>query len=155
VRTIDTLLTDSPVFAGLEPDQLEFIAGCARNVGFDRDERVFREGEPADVFYLVRRGRVALSAHVPGRGDVTIDTIEPGEVLGWSWLFPPFRWHFDARAVEDVRAVVFDGECLRGKCADDHALGHELLLRFGKVMIDRLRATRVRLLDVYGNPPPN
>lgn len=152
MRTIDRLLAESPVFAGLEPDQLAFIAGCAGNVGFRRGDRVFREGEPADTFWLIRRGRVALSVDVPGRGGVTIETIEAGEVLGWSWLFPPHRWQYDAWAAEDVRAVGFDGRCLRDKCDDDPALGYELMRRFGQVMVERLRATRVRLLDVYGSP---
>ena len=82
-----------------------------------------------------------------------IETIDPGEVIGWSWLFEPYRWHFDAVAVEDVGAVAFDGECLRGKCQDDHELGHALMLRFGQVMIDRLQHTRMRLLDLYGSHP--
>ena len=151
MHTLDELLAESPVFAGLEPDQLEFIAGCAQNVAFEQGRRLFREDDPADTFYLVRRGRVALSTHVPARGDVTIETIEPGEIVGWSWLFPPYTWHFDARAVEDVGAVAFDGACLRGKCEADHALGYELMRRFAQVMIDRLQHTRMLLLDVYGH----
>lgn len=151
MHTLDEIVAESPVFAGLEPAQLQLIAGCARNVAFSKDERLFREGDPADTFYLVRRGRVALTTHVPGRGDVTIETVEPGEVLGWSWLFPPYTWHFDARAVEDAGVVAFDGACLRGKCEDDHGLGYELLRRFAQVMIDRLQHTRTLLLDVYGH----
>jgi CRP-like cAMP-binding protein len=111
---------------------------------------LFREGEPADIFYLLRRGRVALELHAPERGGLVIDTIEPDEVVGWSWLFPPYRWHFDARAASEVRAVAFDGACLRGKCDDDKELGYELMKRFGQVMIDRMQHARVRLLDVYG-----
>ncbi len=131
--------------------QLQLIAGCAHNVAFFKGERLFREGDAADTFYLVRRGRVALTTHVPARGDVTIETVEPGEVLGWSWLFPPYTWHFDARAVEDAGVVAFDGACLRGKCDADHALGFELMRRFAQVMIDRLQHTRRLLLDVYGD----
>ncbi len=151
MHTLDEIVAESPVFAGLEPAQLQLIAGCAHNVAFARGERLFREGDPADTFYLVRRGRVALTTHVPGRGDVTIETVEAGEVLGWSWLFPPYAWHFDARAAEDTGVVAFDGACLRGKCDDDHALGYELLQRFAQVMIDRLQQTRTLLLDVYGD----
>ena len=151
MHTLDEIVAESPVFAGLEPAQLQLIAGCAHNVAFVRGERLFREGDPADTFYLVRRGRVALTTHVPGRGDVTIETVEAGEVLGWSWLFPPYAWHFDARAVEDAGVVAFDGACLRGKCEDDHGLGYELLQRFAQVMIDRLQQTRTLLLDVYGD----
>lgn len=151
MQTLDEIVSESPVFAGLDHEQLQLIVGCAQNAAFFAGERLFREGEAADTFYLVRRGRVALTAHVPGRGEVTIDTIEPGEALGWSWLFPPYRWHFDARAVEDTGVVAFDGACLRGKCDADHALGFELLQRFAQVMIDRLQNTRTLLLDVYGH----
>jgi hypothetical protein len=82
---------------------------------------------------------------------VVIGTLEAGEVLGWSWLFAPYHWHFDARAVGVVRATAFDGACLRGKCDDDPRLGYELMRRFAAVMIDRLQWTRLQLLDVYGN----
>lgn len=151
MRTLDEIVAESPVFAGLEPAQRQLIAGCAHNTAVGSGERLFREGEPADTFFLLRRGRVALTTHVPGRGDVTVDTVEPGEVLGWSWLFPPYTWHFDARAVGDAGLVAFDGACLRGKCSDDHALGYELLQRFAQVLIDRLQHTRTLLLDVYGD----
>jgi hypothetical protein len=94
---------------------------------------------------------VQLEIFAPGRGAVTIQTVDEGDVVGWSWLFPPFRWHFDARALDSVRAVAFDGACLRDKCDDDHSLGYELLRRFSPVMLARLQATRLQLLDVYGN----
>jgi CRP-like cAMP-binding protein len=151
--TLDEVIAQASVFAGLQPDQLALIAGCAKNVGFAEDELLFREGEPADTFFLLRHGRVALELHAPERGGVVIGTLEPGEVVGWSWLYPPYRWHFDARASSQVRAVAFDGACLRGKCEDDKALGYELMKRFGQIMIDRLQTTRVRLLDVYGGAP--
>jgi hypothetical protein len=93
---------------------------------------------------------VAVELHHPPRGTALIETIEAGEVLGWSWLFPPYRWHFDARALLPVRATAFDGRCLRGKCADDRDLGYELMSRFAQILIDRLQWTRLRLLDVYG-----
>ncbi len=151
MQTLDELLSESPVFAGLEPAQLALIAGCRRNVVFAAGDVVFREGDPADTFYLLRRGRVMLSTHLPARGDVAIESIEPGDVLGWSWLHEPYRWHFDAVASEDCGAVAFDGACLRRKCGDDHELGYALLDRFAHVMIDRLQHTRLRLLDIYGD----
>jgi len=150
VHALDELIASSPVFAGLPAEYLTLIAGCARNVGFDDGDFVFREGEVADTFYLVRRGRVAFEMHTPDRGGLVIETADAGDVVGWSWLFPPYRWHFDARAVEDVRAIAFDGACLRGKCVDDPRLGYELMQRFAQVMIDRLQHARFRLLDVYG-----
>ena len=151
MHTLDEVIARAPLFAGLPADALALIAGCAKNVGFDEDELLFREGDPADTFYLVRRGRVALELHAPERGGLVIETIEPDDVVGWSWLFEPYRWHFDARAATAVRAVAFDGACLRGKCEDDKVLGYELMKRFGQVMIDRLQHARVRLLDVYGS----
>jgi CRP-like cAMP-binding protein len=151
MQRLDELLAGVPVFAGLDADTLELLSGCARNVHFDAGASIFLEGEPADEFYVVRQGRVALEAHLTARGGVTIETLEPGEVLGWSWLFPPYRWHFDARALAPVRATAFDAACLRGKCADDPALGYDLMQRFGQVMVQRLQATRIRLLDLYGD----
>jgi len=150
VETLDELIAHAPVFAGLGSEDLTLIAGCAQNVGFDDGELLFREGEPADTFYVVRRGRVSLELHTPERGGLVIDTIEPGEVVGWSWLFEPYVWHFDARAAGPLRAIAFDGACLRGKCDDDKELGYALMKRFAQVMIDRLQHARVRLLDVYG-----
>ncbi len=151
MHLLDEIVAECPVFAGLTEEQLTLIAGCGQNVGFTQGEMLAREGAPADTFYLVRRGRVALTTHVPARGAVVIETLDPGEVVGWSWLFPPYVWAFDARAVDDVRAVAFDGACLRGKCEVDHTLGYELMGRFASVMIDRLQHTRLRLLDVYGS----
>ena len=152
MRTLDTLITESPVFVGLDDEQLALIAGCGRNVTFAAGERLFREGDPAETFFLVRQGIVALDTYVPNRGGLTVDTAGPGEIVGWSWLLPPHRWHFTGRAVEPVRAVQFDGTCLRGKCEDDPLLGYDLLTRFAQVLVERLQATRFQLMDVYGDP---
>ena len=151
MKTLDAEVAGSPVFQSLSAAQLELIAGCGQNTGFEAGDYLFREGGQADTFYLLRRGRVQLEIFAPGRGAVTIQTVDEGDVVGWSWLFPPYRWHFDARALDSVRAVAFDGACLRGKCDDDHSLGYELLRRFSPVMLERLQATRMQLLDVYGN----
>jgi CRP/FNR family transcriptional regulator, cyclic AMP receptor protein len=151
MKTLDAIVAESPIFAGLDQAHLELIAGCAQNTGFDAGRYLFREGDPADTFYLVRHGRVLLETFVPGRGPLTIETIDEGDVVGWSWLFAPYRWHYDARALDMVRAVAFDGACLRGKFNDDKSLGYELLMRFSPVMVERLQATRLQLLDVYGS----
>jgi CRP-like cAMP-binding protein len=150
MKSLADVISSSPVFAGMKREHLDLIAGCARNVGFDEGSLLFREGDRADTFFLVRRGRVALELHTPQTGGLLIETLEPGDVVGWSWLFAPYRWHFDARAVDAVRAVAFDGACLRGKCDDDKELGYELMQRFAQVIIDRLQHARYRLLDVYG-----
>jgi CRP/FNR family cyclic AMP-dependent transcriptional regulator len=150
MRTLDTLLTDSAVFEGLDQEQLTLIAGCASNVVFEPGERLFREGDPADTFFLVRHGLVALDTYVPNSGPLTVETIGPADIVGWSWLVPPYRWHFTGRAVEPVRAVQFDGACLRRKCEEDPLLGYDLLIRFAQVLVARLQSTRLQLLDVYG-----
>lgn len=150
-RSLESLIADAPFFAGVAPEARTLLAGCASNVGFAEGERLFTEGDPADTFYVLRRGSVALEMFVPARGTAVIETIEAGEVVGWSWLFEPYRWHFDARALSLVRATAFDGACLRGKCDADPALGYDLMARFAHVLIGRLQSTRLRLLDVYGD----
>ena len=150
-RPLESVLADAPFLEGLDAERLALLAGCAGNVHFDAGQNLFREGDAADTFYIVRHGSVSLEMFVPTRGPVVIETIEAGEVIGWSWLFAPYRWHFDARALTPVRATGFDGACLRQKCEDDPALGYELMSRFAQVLIERLQWTRLRLLDVYGN----
>ncbi|MGZ5412725.1 MAG: cyclic nucleotide-binding domain-containing protein [Solirubrobacterales bacterium] len=150
MQTIDELIAEAPCFEGMAPAHLELIAGCARNQVFDQGAYLMREGDPAGDFYVIRRGRVALETFVPQRGGLILETIESGELLGWSWLVPPYRTHLDARALTQTHSIRFDGACLRGKCEQDPALGYELMQRFVPVIVDRLQATRFRLLDVYG-----
>ncbi len=151
VRQLEEVLADVPFLAGMSAERLALLAGCGSNVSFAAGETMFREGEPADVFYVIRHGTVAIELHLPARGAMTVETIDAGEVVGWSWLFPPHRWHFDGRALADVRATAFDGACLRGKCDEDPALGYDLTKRFAQVFSERLQWTRLRLLDVYGD----
>jgi CRP/FNR family transcriptional regulator, cyclic AMP receptor protein len=150
MQTLEPILAKHPFFEGLEPKYLQLITSCASNVRFEAETYIFREGEPASLFYIIRQGKVALETLAGSRGPITIETIEAGEVLGWSWLFPPYRWHFDARVVEPTRAIVLDGVCLRTKGETDHDLGYELVKRVAQIMMQRLQATRLQLLDVYG-----
>lgn len=152
MRTIPELITDSPFFAGLDATVVERLAGCAQTARFDAGETLFRAGQSADTFFLIRHGVVAIELRAPTRGTITIETLGDGDVVGWSWLVPPYRWTFDARAAADTAAVSFDGACLRGKCGADPALGYALLQRVSHVMYERLQAARVRMLDVYGKP---
>jgi len=152
MRTIDEVLAELPTFAGLDPGYLEFIAGCGANRVFEAGEHLAHEGDPADSFFAIRHGRVALEVEAPGKGTLMIATLSPGTVVGWSWLFPPYRWSFDARALETTRTVSFDGACLREKCEQDTSLGYQLMQRFASIMLERLQATRLQLLDVYGEP---
>ena len=150
MRTIDEEITDSPIFAGLERSYLELIAGCAQNVHVPGDTLLLREGEPADVFYLIRKGRVALEVNSPARGALLIETLASGDAVGWGWLFEPYRWQIDGRTTEPSDLISFDGACLRGKVEEDHELGYQLMKRFAADAVDRLQATRLQLLDVYG-----
>jgi CRP/FNR family transcriptional regulator, cyclic AMP receptor protein len=151
MRTIDALLTEVPSFEGMAPERLELIAGCAVNRVFETGEYLLREGEPATAFYVIRQGHVALETYVPQRGALTIETLHDGDLVGWSWLVSPHRIVFDARASGQVHTVAFDGGCLRSKCEEDPALGYDLLTRFVAVIVERLQATRLQLLDVYGH----
>jgi CRP/FNR family cyclic AMP-dependent transcriptional regulator len=152
IKTIDTILAELPFFAGLPAEHFKLITGCAKNVHFDAGTYIARESDPADEFFVIRHGQVALQLFAPGKGTVTIATLGDGDVLGWSWLVPPYQWSFDAEAKTLVRAIALDGECLRGKCDDDARLGYELMRRFAVVMVSRLQMTRLQLMDLYGNP---
>jgi len=150
-RGLDEVLAEVPFFEDLPEDEIALIAGCARNVHIDAGEMILRQGDAADTFFVVRHGTVAVGNFVPPRGELVIETLEAGDLLGWSWLFPPYRSHFDARALSTVRATQFDGACLRDKCRADPALGYDLMSRFAQVLIERLQWTRLRLLDIYGD----
>jgi CRP/FNR family cyclic AMP-dependent transcriptional regulator len=149
METLQRILADHPFTHGLNERHLELLVGCASNVRFDAGRVVFREGGEANQFYLIREGKTAVELFAPERGPVNILTVGEGEVLGWSWLVPPYRWRFDARAIEPTRAIVLDGKCLREKSERDSDLGYELLKRIAHIMEERLQATRLQLLNVY------
>ena len=151
METLERLLAEHDLFRGLDDRYVTLLTGCAANVRFDDGAFLLREGEPADRFFVLREGRVALEIRAPGRGPIVIQTLGHDDVLGYSWLFPPFRWRFDARAIEPTRALALDGQCLRGKCDEDPVLGYELMKRFAGIALQRLQATRLQLLDVYGH----
>jgi CRP-like cAMP-binding protein len=128
----------------------DVVAQHSRLRDFPEGTWLFREGAPATEFHLVVSGRVAVSMHTPGAGEQVVDTVEACETVGWSWLVPPYRWFFDARAVTDVTAVTVDAVALRARAEDDPAIGYALLRAVNAVMLARLQAARVRLADVYG-----
>ena len=133
------------------PDYRALIAGCGKNVVFDAGQLIARDAEPADRFFAIRHGRVSIELHSPERGSLILQTLEAGDIVGWSWLFPPYRWTFDVRAIEQVRAISFDGACLRGKCERDPAMGYDFMKRFAQTFMQRLQAARLQLLDLYGS----
>jgi len=151
-QSLEPIIREHPFFKGMDDRYIRIIVGCAKNVRFESGDVVLREGDPADQFYLIREGLVAVELMIPNRGFTTVQTIWDGDILGWSWLLPPYRCRFGARTVRPTRALAFDGKCLRGKCDEDHDLGYEVLRRFAGVTAERLEATRLQLLDLYGAP---
>ena len=150
-ENLERILAEHPFAKDLDARYLQLLVGCAMNVRIEADEFLFREGEEANRFYLIRHGNVAVEVYAGAAGPLNVMTIGEGEVLGWSWLFAPYRWKFDARATQETRAISLDGKCLRGKCEADHDFGYELLKRFAFMVEQRLDATRLQLLDVYGS----
>ncbi len=149
-ENLTEILRQHPFLAQLSDSHMETLVGCATLEHFPEGSYLIHEGHLANKFFLIRTGRVALEIDVNVRGSLRIQTVGAGEVLGWSWMISPFRWHFSGVAVADVRALALDGECLRTKCENDHDFGYDLLRRLSLVMERRLEATRLQLLDLYG-----
>lgn len=149
IESLERILAEHPFFTGMEGRLLHILEGCARNVRFDSGATIFQEGEDANLFYLIRSGKVALQLFANRQGPLTISTLQEDDILGWSWLSPPYRWKFTARALEPTRAFALDGRCLRDKSEKDHDLGYEILKRFVRIVENRLQSTRLQLLNVY------
>ncbi len=145
---LERLLLEHPFLNGLNPHQIRLLSDCAMVVSFQPGEVIFKEGDPANRFYLIQRGKVALESQVKDRGLTPVQMVGDGEALGWSWLFPPYYWHFAARAVEPTEALFFYATPLRDECEADHDLGYELIRRMSAVMMQRLQATRRQLLEL-------
>ncbi|GAA0955883.1 cyclic nucleotide-binding domain-containing protein [Kribbella koreensis] len=144
-------MADPEVFGELDASELEALLSIADDVSYEDGDRLFDEGGEAGHCWLIRHGRVALDTAVPGRGLVVIQTLGPGDLLGWSWLVPPYRWHFGALAVGTVEATSFDAERMRALAEQDPRLGYALTKQLLAIALDRLQSTRARLLDLYGN----
>jgi CRP-like cAMP-binding protein len=151
MQTIDELIAEAPVFAGLKPEYLQLISSWGRLIELDADEYVLREGERAQTFYIIRRGAIALEVRGAGRAVLIVDTKHDGDIVGWSWLFAPYRWQFDGRTTETCSLVAIEGARLRDMCEDDHEFGYQLMRRFASVVQQMLQNTRMQLLDFYGN----
>jgi len=150
VEGLDKLLADHPFFKGMDDTSRKTLAGCARNERFLAGEYIAHEGSPADRFYFIRSGTVALEYHVPGRDGLILETLHDGDVFGWSWMVEPYVWSNDIRAIELTRVFSLDATCLRKKLKKDHSLGFDLYSRFIPVMARRLSSTRQQLTDMYG-----
>jgi CRP/FNR family cyclic AMP-dependent transcriptional regulator len=145
-------LASHPFLHGMSSGHLAVLANAAHDVAFPARHRLFEDGGSASRFWLIQSGHVALDLHVPGQGRMKIDTIGMGELLGWSWLFPPYTWSFGAVAAGPVEAFEFDGRAVRGYCETDPVLGYELTQRLARVVAKRLQATRIRLITSSPHP---
>jgi CRP-like cAMP-binding protein len=151
VETLEGIVAKVDLFQGMKPEHIALLAGCASNVRYEAGEFPARAGSHADRFWVIREGRVALELWAPGRGAFPVATMFAGDVVGFSWLLPPYQLQFDIHALTMTRALLFDGRCLREKCEKDPELGHGLLSRFAGLMADRIQVLTLQLLDVYGD----
>jgi CRP/FNR family transcriptional regulator, cyclic AMP receptor protein len=149
---IEQLLAEADQLSHLSDGARRAIIDCARRDEFQAGALVAREGGPATCFFLIHSGRLALETRAASDDRITIETLSGGELVGWSWLYPPFRWHFDVWAREHTTVVRVEAVCLRSKIEADPALGYELVQLFTPLILERLQRTRLRLLDVYRNP---
>jgi CRP-like cAMP-binding protein len=150
---LEAAVAAHPFLIGISPHHIRLLADCAMRSQFTAGQIVFLKGETANRFYLIERGRVALESSA-GDGVVRVDEVGPGDLLGWSWIFPPYVWHFDARATEPTTAIFLSGTMLRDYCELDPALGYELFKRMSEVMTRRLQAARVRLSEAMKSSSP-
>ena len=148
VKAVASVITEHPFLRGLKPENLRLFADSALRMSYQTGELIFREGDPANRFYLIEQGRVSLESQRRDESSVALQVISQGDVLGWSWLFPPYYWHFDARALEPTTAIFFYGTRLREQCELDHAFGYEMMKRMMRVAIQRLQATRQQLHSI-------
>lgn len=147
---LERIVLAHPFFAGFEAELGQVVSGCARNLRFDSGQYLFHEGDPLNEFFLIRHGTVALEILPPGRPAIVFATEHEGDIVGTSWMMPPYRWRFDARAVTLVRAIGINADCLRAKCEADHHLGYEMMKRMLPTLAQRLDEARLQMLDVYG-----
>ena len=152
MASVMAFLEKHPLFEGLDPEALSLFAACAREVSFAPGEVVYCRGTEADRFCILISGEIALESDVPGKGRVVVETEAAGDVIGASWLFPPYRFLWDARARVQSRALQFDARCLRSACDENPHLGYPLIKRLARIMIQRMQAARLQSLDIYAPP---
>ncbi len=143
---LERIVREHSFFSGMKQEYTDIISGCAKNVRFEAGDYLFHEGDCADQLYLLRSGHVALEVDTP-KGPVTLQTVGESEIVGASWLVPPYRRGLSAKAQDLTRAISLDATCLRGKCEDNHDLGYEMMKRFMPILLQRLRAARLQILD--------
>lgn len=146
---VESILSQHPFFQDIAPQHIHEISEHASSIRFDAGRLIFRQGEPANQFYLISTGLVGLEVFAPERGSISLMTLGAGDVLGWSWLIPPYVWHLDARALEPTEAIVLDGAGLRGQCAFNHELGYQLMRHSVQIIEQRFQAALMQVMDLY------
>ena len=141
-------MVEHPFFKDFQATHVELLSKCASTMNFTAGGYIFHDGETADRLYLIQTGKVAVELQLVGRDPLIILTVGPRGIVGWSWLFPPYRWHFSARVMENTSAITLDAKCIMEKCKEDCQLGYELMWRCAYVMGERLHATRAQLLSL-------
>jgi CRP-like cAMP-binding protein len=150
IHGFEEILAGHPVFKDFDRDTLDLLAGCARNEHFRAGQTIYSEGDGADKVFLIREGDIAVEISTPQHEPIIVETLRAGDILGWSWMVPPYKHMSDARALNDVRAVSLDATCMRNKAEQTPALGYQMFKHFVPHMAVRFRAMRMQLLDVYG-----
>ena len=149
VRSMEEIMAVQPFFDDLEGQYLKLFAGCASNKHFKEGEFLLRENEQSTQFFIIKEGKVVIEVFAGNKGTLKIQTLMKGDLVGWSWLFPPYKNQFDAIALTRTHVIAFEGNCLKKKCKEDYKFGYEMLSRITAVIIDRLRNTRMQLMDIY------
>jgi CRP-like cAMP-binding protein len=146
-QALYALVAQHPFFMGMIPRHLQQLSEAAIQLQFEEGENIFAEGSPANRFYLILKGKVVLECEMADRNMIAVQTLGPGDDLGWSWLFPPYSMHFNARALEPTTAIFFYGTRLREQCDEDHEMGYQLMKRIAEVATKCLHATQTRLME--------
>jgi CRP/FNR family transcriptional regulator, cyclic AMP receptor protein len=149
MQSLKPSISEHPFLRSLSSAYLQILTDCAEERAFAAGEVIFREGDIADRFYLIEQGKVALESHVSPEGGLAVQDLGPHDVLGWSWLFPPYVWHFQARAVEATRTISFNGAHLLVACEKNHEFGYDLMKRLAQVLIRRLQAAQKQLTKLH------
>jgi CRP-like cAMP-binding protein len=151
--SLEAYLSAQTFFAGLSPEFIAFLASRARERRIEPGQVLFRQGEHARHFYLIRDGRIAIEIPALTGPTLTVQSLGPGQILGWSWLIPPYRWSFQARVEETAVLLEFDGDAVLAHCEADTAFGYALLKRFAALMSERLEVARQRMMAQWSLPP--
>ncbi|MDH3389111.1 MAG: cyclic nucleotide-binding domain-containing protein [Gammaproteobacteria bacterium] len=151
-QAIERYLSSHKFFSGLDDASMKFLLNSVTELQVKEGEVLFQQGKPADKFYLLREGQVCIQVPAIMGPTLDIQTLGKDEILGWSWLIAPYRWHFQARAQEDSNLLEFDGKSILVHCEEDPGFGYELLKRFAALMSERLDAARQNMMDQW-NPP--